>query len=158
MTTHNKAILGGFLQTVVAFFVCGPVSGEALSDEFAKVTGQIVLGDRWKKLPPIVEAGATDIKDAEICGARGIPNERLVVDEESLGVSNVFVWLSRPKISDSVRERFENKKMPPVPWTFDGCRLVPHVQCVRAGQTLQMINRDSTAHSPHDYPLKNTVG
>ena len=110
--------------------------------------GQVVLEGAVAPLPFLVSEGSA-IKDAEVCAAQDIPDEKLVLGEGN-GVANAVVYL--PKAPKGV-------EIPPPdgPAVFDqkGCRFLPHVLLIRTGRPLEVLSGDSVAHNTHTYPVRN---
>jgi len=87
-------------------------------------------------------------KDAEVFGEK-VPDDRLVVSRTGK-IKNVVItlegiregkaWLNR-------RPQLANK----------GGRFLPHVQIVRTGAPLEIINRDPVLHNTHGYQAGRTV-
>lgn len=92
--------------------------------------------------------GDMSVKDAAVCAAADMPEESLVVDRESKGIANVFVYLAKAPAGKT----FEPPKQPAV---FDqkGCRFLPHAMIVRAGQPLTVLSGDPVAHNTHTNPF-----
>ncbi len=73
-----------------------------------------------------------------------------VIVNDNKTLKNVFVY---------VKEGLEGKTFPTpsTPVTIDqkGCQYSPHVFGIQAGQTLEIVNSDSTLHNIHALPEKN---
>lgn len=92
-------------------------------------------------------------RDEDVCGAFGLVDETLVVDEKSRGLANVVIWLSskepvpvhpdRQKAADFVE--LDNKD----------CRFVPRIALLRTNQTLRCLNSDPVAHNVAVYARRN---
>lgn len=81
------------------------------------------------------------------------PAEVVVLSSDKFGVgwiANVFIYVKEglPK---------GNFAVPTEPMVLDqkGCRYVPHVLGIMAGQPLKVTNTDSADHNIHDMPTKN---
>jgi len=79
----------------------------------------------------------------------GATSELLVVGPGQ-GLKNVFVY-----IKDGLGARTYATPTTPVTLDQKGCRYVPHVFGVQAGQTIQVANRDTTLHNVHAMPKNN---
>lgn len=159
----QKSLQQGLRVAAVISLFCGltlnhVAAGETDLDRRSDsciLTGRVVLGESVSALRPLIEAQAA-VRDAEVCSAEAIPDERLVFNSTTLQVKNAFVWLES---SESLRAAAEQspEKLEPKLWTFEGCRFRPHAICLRARQILQVQNKDSVVHLPHDYPIRNSV-
>jgi plastocyanin len=76
-------------------------------------------------------------------------SERLLVSAGK-GLKNVFVY-----IKDGLGSRTYAVPTTPVVLDQKGCRYVPHVFGVQAGQTFQIVNSDTTLHNVHALPKMN---
>ena len=76
--------------------------------------------------------------------------EETVIVNDNKTLKNVFVY---------VKEGLEGKTFPnpTMPVTIDqkGCQYTPHVFGIQAGQTLEIVNSDSTLHNIHSLAEKN---
>ena len=87
-------------------------------------------------------------KDQAVCGKAEHINETLLVGTDK-GVKNVVVNISDPK---------DGKKYTPAAKpTLDqnGCKFVPHVDIVPAGQEVTIVNSDGILHNIHTFPKNN---
>jgi plastocyanin len=79
----------------------------------------------------------------------GATSERLLVGAGK-GLKNVFVY-----VKDGLGSRTYAVPTTPVVLDQKGCRYVPHVFGMRAGQTVQIANSDTTLHNVHALPKVN---
>ena len=79
----------------------------------------------------------------------GSASEVLVVGPDK-GVKNVFVY-----VKDGLGARTYAVPATPVMLEQKGCRYVPHVFGVQAGQTISVANNDTTLHNVHALPKNN---
>ena len=105
-----------------------------------KFSGKIELSGKMPVLPPLVKKNHPETKDAAVCAATSIPDESLVVDPQSRGIANVFVYLRKRPDFLSMREAAP--ELEPFVLEQKGCRYVPHAMIVRTNQTVKVINRD----------------
>jgi len=82
--------------------------------------------------------------DHEVCDREPKFSEDLVVAPQTGGLKNVVVWLK-----DMPEQA--NDTPPSDPATLDqrGCRFIPHVLIVPAGETLTILNSDGILHNIH---------
>jgi plastocyanin len=79
----------------------------------------------------------------------GATSEQLVAGPGG-GLKNVFVY-----VKDGLGNRTYAVPTTPVLLNQKGCRYVPHVFGVQAGQTFQIANSDATLHNVHAVPKAN---
>ena len=87
-------------------------------------------------------------KDQAVCGKAEHIDESLLVGADK-GVKNVVVNIADPK---------DGKKYTPAAKpTLDqnGCKFVPHVDIVPAGQEVTVVNSDGILHNIHTFPKNN---
>lgn len=109
-------------------------------------TGSISGTISFHGAPP--KTASIDMTQDPGCPSQPQPSQTLVVNDGHLG--NVFVY-----IKDGLpRGRFA---IPPEPAVLDqkGCRYVPHVLGLMAGQQLKILNTDTADHNVHDLPRNN---
>ncbi len=114
-------------------------------------SGRVVLTGAVPGLSPLIAKGA-DVKDASVCAAEEVPDERLVLGADN-GVANVFVSIVKaPKGSPNATVSDE-------PMIFDqkNCRFLPHCMVVPVGQTIKVLSADDVAHNTHTNPNRNTA-
>jgi len=126
------------LVTVVAALAAAPV-----------LAGDIVGKVKYAGTPP-VPAKIQVTKDQAVCGKAEHVDESLIVGADK-GLKNVVVNVADPK---------DGKKMAPAAKkpTIDqnGCKFIPHVQIVPAGQEIDIVNDDGILHNIHTFPKTNT--
>ena len=87
-------------------------------------------------------------KDQAVCGKAEHIDESLLVGPDK-GVKNVVANISDPKDG--------KQYTPPQKPSLDqnGCKFVPHVDIVPAGQEIDIINSDGILHNIHTFPKNN---
>ncbi len=111
--------------------------------------GTVVLEGDAPKLAALVEKGAEDVKDKEVCGAQTIPDDSVLVGDGN-GLANVFIYLRRaPKGYDA--------EVPSEAVVLDqkGCVFTPHVALIQAGQKVLVKSSDPIQHNIHTFPQRN---
>lgn len=124
------------------------------ADEWGSIHGQIVVEGR---IPPreILIAKDRNVKDGEVCATRDHLAEDLIIDKDSRGLANVFVYLSKapkqihPELKEVPKEAVQIKTAE--------CQYVPRCLICRTKQTIQIASTDSVAHNPHHSALKNAA-
>ncbi len=118
---------------------------EVAVNKAATITGEAIFAG-----PPPEPYVIWVKKDAEVFGEK-VPDDRLVVSRAGK-VQNVVVTLEgiregKPWPNPNHRPQLVNK----------GGRFLPHVQVVRTGTQLEIINRDPVLHNTHGYQGGRTV-
>ncbi|MGC1274407.1 MAG: hypothetical protein WBC44_11925 [Planctomycetaceae bacterium] len=135
----------------------GVVAGLALAvnvapvaaQETGGITGTFVLKGELPKLPaPLIN------KDQQVCAAAPVPNQTIVVDPETKGLANVFVWIKRVNEKD-IPDELKKPKEEKVVLDQKGCVFIPHCLIVRAGQSLVALNGDAVSHNVRATLLRN---
>jgi plastocyanin len=136
MTTYRTALVPALVLAGVSF---APAAA-----------GEIVGKVTYAGTAP-APAKVNITKDQAICGKVPHFDETLVVGADK-GVKNTVVSIADPK---------DGKKMaaPPKNPVIDqnGCRFVPRVQIVPAGQPVDILNNDGILHNIHTFPKANTA-
>lgn len=124
------------------------------ADDWGSIRGQIVVDGEIPERRLLIVKGA-EIKDKEICAAEDHFAEDLVIDKESKGLANVFVYLaSKPK---SIHPDLEIVPKESVSIKCKGCQYVPHCAVLRTTQTIQVVHDDLISHHTTCLPLKNPI-
>lgn len=121
------------------------------ADKTGSISGQVLLkGDVPAPVLQIKKGDAT-VKDAAVCAAMDMLAEDLVVDAESKGIANVFIYMRKaPK-----GVKFDAPKDATLVFDQENCRFYPHALIVRTDQKVNVISSDNCAHNFHTYPIKN---
>ncbi|MBX3441086.1 MAG: hypothetical protein KF774_01675 [Planctomyces sp.] len=133
----SVALLGAF----------GAVEAPARSADVGAITGQIVLDGEPPKLKKKVTSAA-------VAACSDVPNEDLVVDDETMGIANVVVFLR--KAPDGMPSELKASEEDAVTFDQKDCVFLPHVLVVRTDQAVHCISNDAVAHNVHTHPFKNT--
>lgn len=119
------------------------------AQETGGVKGIFTLNGEIPDLPaPVVD------KDTQVCGKTPVPNQTIVVDPETKGLANVFIWIRRfdkNDIPESLKQPSEEK----VVLDQKNCVFIPHCLIVRAGQSLVALNDDPVSHNVRATLLRN---
>lgn len=112
-------------------------------------SGQVKLVGTAPTLGLLVAKGA-NVKDAEVCAAVDVADERLVVSPNG-GVANVFIWMkSAPKGGTPLAASEEA-----VIFDQKNCQFLPHAMIIPVKRTVKVLSDDAVAHNTHTYPAKN---
>ncbi|MBI1344705.1 hypothetical protein GC163_00300 [bacterium] len=139
------------LLTLVAASVAA--AGNTAEAQWGSIKGRVILNGPVPEAKLIVKEGDNAVKDAAVCAAQNIPNEELVVDPETKGIANVVVYL--PKAPSKVNPDLKPDPVMTVLYDQKGCRFLPHIAMVQAGQKVQVINSDGVAHNTRGSPVRN---
>lgn len=92
-------------------------------------------------------------KDQQVCGTHGVFSEELVVNAETRGIANVFVYLRQsPRVHpDLVKPDTET-----VEFDQKGCVFLKHALVLRTGQTMMVKSQDPVVHNTHTFPRRGT--
>src|SRR5882724_10121806 len=90
-------------------------------------------------------------KDQAVCGKAPHLEDSFLVAADK-GVKNVVVSISDPKDGKKMPVAASNPKI-----DQNGCRFVPRVQIVPAGQSVDIINDDGMLHNIHTWPKNKKV-
>lgn len=130
----------------------GESAAEAAGAELptGSLKGKIVLSGSGPALPLLVAKGSP-VKDAEVCAAEDVPDERLVLGAGG-AVANAFIYL--PKAPKGAKPF----TAPTEPFFFDQktCRFLPHATIIPVSQTVKVLSNDAVAHNTHTFPNKNS--
>lgn len=121
--------------------------------EWGNISGKFVY-DGDVPEPKLLHAKGANVKDGAVCAAQAVYKDDLVVDPDSKGIANVFIFLYRaPK---DIHPEAANPE-PKVYFDQENCVFSPHALVVQAGQTVEVLNSDPIAHNTHTYPLRNAA-
>ena len=134
-----------------AALVCGAAclgsAVPAAAQELGSITGTFVLEGEIPELPPKVKADE-NVKDGAVCAVKPVPDQTIVVDPETKGLANVFIWIDDFD-ADDIPAELAKPKQATVTLDQKGCVFIPHAVFARTGQTLVLLNDDPVAHNAH---------
>lgn len=117
--------------------------------QFGGFKGRVVYPGKAPALPPLVQAGDTNVRDGAVLATEDIPNEQLLVDAKQ-GMANVFVYLAqRPEGTPPV------PTPQPVSFGFAYGRFVPHAMIAPAGYPVHFTNSAPIVANVHTFPSVN---
>ncbi|MCA9065681.1 MAG: hypothetical protein KDA96_21580 [Planctomycetaceae bacterium] len=131
------------------------LTGPAFAAGWGTVKGTVVVKGKAPVRELLHKKGAPLKKDAEVCAADDLYKDDVIVDAETGGLANVFIYMARapktihPDLKDAPKE--------PVIFGQKGCRFTPHAAIVRVGQSIEVTSDDPIAHNIHSYPFRNTA-
>ena len=143
------------MKKIALTVACGLLcSASVLADGWGGIKGQVVLkGDAPE--PVLLHAKGAPIKDAAVCAAADTYADDLVVDKDTKGIANVFIYLA--KAPKTIHPDLKDPSPAKVIFDQNGCQFIPHALTLQAGQTVEVISHDAIAHNTHTNPIKNTA-
>jgi plastocyanin len=123
-------------------------SGEAAgaTEGWGTLKGRVVFVGDVPLLQPLVAKGS-DVKDAQVCAAQDVPNEKLIVDPTTKGVRNAIVYIPRPTTVNPAAQAAAEKAV--VEFDQKNCVFVPHVLAVAKGGKILIKSSDQAGHNVH---------
>jgi hypothetical protein len=125
------------------------LSGTSSAQSYGHVTGQFVLDGAVPNIAP-VKPGE---KDAAVCAKPDLPDNRLIVDEETKGIANVLIYLK--KKPNRIHPDLKESKEKTVVFDQKNCRFEPIMLLVRTDQTVLVKSDDPINHNTHTHPFAN---
>lgn len=139
-----------FVRGIALIFL---LIGSSHADDWGTITGQIVV-DGDVPEPVLLHAKDAEIKDKEVCASKDHYAEDLIVDPQTKGLANVFIYLwKKPKL---IHPDLVEPKEPNVAVRYKDCQYDPHCLIIRTSQGVTVTNEDRTVHNPHYFTMKNT--
>lgn len=130
---------------------CVPaINAASAADEWGSIEGQFILEGDIPKFPPLVEKGAA-VADATVCAANGVPDDSLIVNPDSKGISNICIYMR--KAPGKIHPDLKVSAVKEVVFDQVGCRFTPHILIARTDQTILVKNGDPINHNTHTNPL-----
>ncbi len=127
--------------------------GSAHAEEWGTISGQIIVEGEVPD-PELLIPKDANIKDREVCAAKDHYAEDLIVDKQTRGLANVFIYLARkPKL---IHPEMMQAKESEVNLRIRGCQYDPHCFIVRTSQTVTFYIEDPVAHNVQIYPARNS--
>lgn len=127
-----------------------PSTAEA---QWGSIKGKIVLKEAAPKPTLAIKKGDGTVKDAAVCAADNLYGNELVIDADTKGIANVFIYMrSAKKIHPDLED---GSKRPKLVQDQKGCRFYPHAMFVQSGQEVQIISNDPVLHNTHGVFFKN---
>ncbi|QDU79144.1 hypothetical protein Pla110_08490 [Polystyrenella longa] len=149
--------LSAIIKLLFVFSLClsgGLVADSAFGDEpsWGNFKGRFVYQGDFPETEELVLN-----KDIEYCAPREPKSEKLIVNKENMGLSNVVIYLYQkrdepaPPIHPDYQETAEEKVL------IDNidCTFKPHVSMLRTSQTLKITNSDDVAHNTAAFLNRN---
>ena len=133
---------------------------EVVEKGYGDITGQILFDGDVPTLKLAVTEGDPKVKDPTICAAKNLTVNELLVDPETKGIANVFVYIYHKnikkheiKIHPEAAKIKESEKV--IVFDQKNCRFLPHVMVIRNGQHVLIKSADGCAHNTHTSTIFN---
>ena len=128
---------------------------QAADPGYGTISGQFVLDGAVPERELAVKKGDPAARDPAVCAAADVYADDLVIDSESKGIANIFIYKRKArnvhpdlvKTPDAQREVVFDQK---------GCRFIPHTMLVRTDQVVVVKSGDDCAHNTHTYPIRGS--
>jgi hypothetical protein len=128
-------------------------SEQAADAQWGDLKGRVVVTGEIPNVPLLHAKGDVQVKEP-ICRAHDIADESLLIDSETKGLANVFVFLQRaPK---EIHPGLAQAPEEPLAFDQKQCRFTPHAMVVRTGQTVLVKSDDPVLHNTHTFPTFNS--
>jgi hypothetical protein len=148
-------VSGRWLPVLIVVLLASVRLAQA-EEGYGSIKGQFVLDGEIPAPTLLVKKGDAAVKDPAVCAAQDVYSDELIVDPETKGIANIFIYIFPPqaegmKIHPDLAES-ETKTL-----VFDqkNCRFTPHAMLVRTDQTVIVKSDDSCAHNTHTLPGNN---
>ena len=135
------------LRNVFVTFVVSSVFVVSASAATGTITGHVKVTGA-PPANPVVRMGADPVCASLARATRELPRQLMVVTDGKGGLANTFVAL---------QGTFPATPVPSEPVTINQrtCQYLPRVIGARVGQTLKIVNQDTTLHNLHSLSTKN---
>ncbi len=135
----------------------GEGAGAAVAEAkgYGSLVGTVTYEGSPPSYPPLVAQGGAGLKpeDKAVCAAQPVPDETLVVNPDNKGLANAIIFLE--KRPANIKPELAKPPADPVYFDQKGCRFLPHVLVVQAGQPLLVLSGDPITHNTHTFPSRN---
>ena len=136
------------IPTLLLIVGCSVVT----ADEWGSICGQILVEGEIPEREVLIAKDAA-VKDKQVCAAEEHLAEDLIIDKDSRGLANVFVYLAKkPK---SIHPEHVVPPKEAVQFNARMCQFVPHCLICRTGQSIEFRQDDPVAHYTHPNSRKS---
>lgn len=140
-----------FISCGVALAVLFTVA-DARAQGYGTLEGQYLLDGDIPAVKVIVAKGGK-VKDPQVCAAKDLLDNTLLVDAKSKGIANIAIFMKKKpkKIHPDLKASKEKK----VVFDQENCRFIPHMLLLRTDQQVIVKSNDPVNHNTHTYPFLN---
>ncbi len=117
------------------------------ADEYGSVSGQVIFDGSAPDAKILIKKGDATAKDAAVCAAADLPDEGLIIDSETKGIANVFVYLEKPPAN--IHPDMKKAKEAEVIFDQKNCQFLPHALIVHSDQGVRVKSGDPISHNTH---------
>lgn len=132
----------------------GFLSATSVQAQWGTLKGKVLLDGDVPAQKLLVRKGDAAAKDPEVCAAQDVPDDSVLVDANSKGIANAVVWMVKKPAK--IHPDLAKPADPQILFDQVGCRFIPHVLVVQAGQKVQVVSGDGVGHNTRGTPGKNT--
>ena len=150
---HSGRLL--WQSCLLCIAVGGLLPSPVFGEDYGSVSGQFLYDGEAPAPKILVAESDPTAKDSAVCAAHAIQSEELVIDAETKGIANIFIYLL--KAPKSVHPDLKQSKVKEVVFDQKGCRFIPHALFVRTDQEVVVKSNDPIAHNTHTIPIRNTA-
>lgn len=144
-------------RSVAAGMLCLLIGGVAVgADGFGTIKGQFIYDGDVPKPTLQIKKGDATVKDAAVCAANDLLTNELLVDPETKGIANVFIYL-RSIDEDEIHPDLVKSEKKELVMDQKNCRFYPHAMFVRTDQVVRVLSDDNCAHNTHTFPIRNNA-
>jgi plastocyanin len=119
----------------------------AAQDSYGTIKGRLVWGSA--EVPKPVPITANKEKDPLVCAVKPLFDRELVVDADSRGVADAFVYLPTPKGSNPAAQKAILDANPKVELDQVNCEFVPTSVAIHKDQSIVFKSSDAVGHNVH---------
>ena len=148
MPLHQTQLMFQLMVVVVL----SHVAASNADAQWGSVTGRVVVTGDVPEAPLLHAKGDSQVKEP-ICRAHDIADDSLLVDSETKGLANVFVFLQRAP--DQIHPDLRSDELEDLVFDQKLCRFEPHAMVVRTNQTVLVKSDDPVLHNTHTFPVFN---
>ena len=147
MLNNVRLLLMGVILTVCT--LSGP---RIYAYEEVEVSNGGTISGTALFLDPIPTREPIDVtKDKDVCAMGEHLSEALIVGADR-SIKNVIVSIIEIEKGKKIEKPSSNPTI-----DQNGCTFIPHVLCITAGTTIDILNSDSVTHNVHTYPEENSA-
>lgn len=123
---------------------------------YGTLKGQFVLEGDIPEPRLVIKKGDSNVKDSAVCAAMDLYSNTLVVDKETKGIKNIFVYVDAAAARKlDVHPELEESDKKKLVFDQKHCRFKPHAMIVRTDQTVVVKSDDPCAHNTHTKTFRN---
>ncbi|WP_406698041.1 carboxypeptidase regulatory-like domain-containing protein [Singulisphaera sp. Ch08] len=149
---------GSSLVSVLIGLACLPVAAAPPDpgDRFGSIKGRVIwAGAELPRFNDLQPQGRAE-RDPQICAQeRAIPNNALIIDVQSKGITDAIAYLGDPQGAFLEIEKVFLANAPTVTVDQKNCEFLPRITAMHEGQELIFTSSDRVIHNIHLSPLKN---